>query len=360
MPNNVRRLPVLGELSTRQWAAIALALLGLIMAVWATALNQRSAFAAVPAAPTLSPNRLPQSPDQVRLPPYPGGEQDLVVNRDVNLFTVIPNDVRSIVVRYTVQPGDSVFGIADQFGLQPETILWGNYEVLNDDPHMLRPGQELNILPLDGVYYQWEAGDTLAGVADRFQVDPREISGWPGNQLDPLQPQISAGDWVVIPGGEREFQQWFVPTIARGRAGVGTAFGPGGCTGDFTGGAVGTGGFIWPTANHTLSGNDYWSGHLAIDLAAGTGAPVWASDSGVVVFSGWAYGGYGIMVMIDHGNGWQTVYAHLSQSTVDCGASVSQGQQIGLAGSTGNSTGPHLHFEIRLNSGFVNPFFVLP
>jgi murein DD-endopeptidase MepM/ murein hydrolase activator NlpD len=171
---------------------------------------------------------------------------------------------------------------------------------------------------------------------------------------------VRTGDWIVVPGGKRAFKSWFVPTIARGAAGVGTAFGPGGCTGDFTGGAVGGGGFIWPTANHYLSGNDYWSGHLGIDIAAGLGATVWASDGGVVVFAGWSNGGYGNMVMIDHGNGWQTVYAHLSSVRVSCGESVSQGQSIGAAGSTGNSTGAHLHFETRNNGGFVNPWYVLP
>ena len=135
--------------------------------------------------------------------------------------------------------------------------------------------------------------------------------------------------------------------------------GSGGCSGDFSGGAVGTGGFIWPTANHYVSGNDYWSGHLAIDIAAGLGDPVWAADTGVVVFAGWSNGGYGNMVMIDHGNGWQSLYGHLSQVIAGCGQSVGQGQTIGLAGSTGNSTGPHLHFEIafrrRLCQSLVRP-----
>ncbi len=264
------------------------------------------------------------------------------------------------VVRYTVQPGDSVFGIAEKFGLKPETVLWGNYEVLQDDPHTLRPGQELNILPVDGTYYQWQAGDTLEAVAAFFGVEPEAISDWPGNGLDPTQPGVSPGQWLIIPGGRRALRTWVVPAIARGRAGVGAAFGPGGCSGDFSDGAVGTGGFIWPAANHYLSGNDYWSGHLAIDIAAGEGAPVWAADSGVIVFAGGAYGGYGNVVMIDHGNGWQTLYAHLSVVSVTCGQSVAQGQRIGSAGSTGNSTGAHLHFETRYEGGFVNPWYVLP
>jgi murein DD-endopeptidase MepM/ murein hydrolase activator NlpD len=135
--------------------------------------------------------------------------------------------------------------------------------------------------------------------------------------------------------------------------------GAGACAGPFEG-AYGTGAFIWPAGNHYLSGNDFWSGHLAIDIAAGMGASVYAADSGVVVFAGPAFGGYGNMVMIDHGNGYQTLYAHMSSVGTSCGSSVYQGQYIGLSGSTGNSTGPHLHFEVRYLGGFVNPWFVLP
>lgn len=264
------------------------------------------------------------------------------------------------MIRYTVQPGDSVFGIAQRFALQPETVLWGNLDVLSDDPHALQPGMELNVLPVDGVYYQWHSGDDLDQVAGQFGVSPDVILDWPGNQLSPVLPEIDDGQWLVVPGGHRGFQSWQVPTIPRGSAGVGTVFGSGGCEQDISGGAVGTGGFIWPVSNHSISGNDYWSGHLALDLAVGLGDSVWAADGGVVVFAGWSLGGYGMIVQIDHGNDWQTVYAHLSQVLVSCGQSVAQGELIGRTGSTGNSTGPHLHFEVRYGGGFVNPWFVLP
>jgi hypothetical protein len=298
-------------------------------------------------------------PLPVDLPAYRIADQG-GLSRLANPHTTIPTRQRVDVVRYTVQPGDSVFGIAEKFSIQPETVLWGNYDVLNDDPHLLRPGQELNILPVDGTYYQWKDGDTLQGVAGYFHTEPQEIADWPGNHLDPQSPEIPNGAWLVVPGGKRELRTWVVPTIARGFAGVGTAFGPGGCSGDFSSGAVGTGGFIWPTGNHYISGNDYWAGHLAIDIAAGEGAPIWAADTGVVVYAGWSNGGYGNMVMIDHGNGWQTLYAHLSVVSVRCGSNIGQGQGIGLGGSTGNSTGPHLHFETRYEGGFVNPWYVLP
>jgi len=136
-------------------------------------------------------------------------------------------------------------------------------------------------------------------------------------------------------------------------------YGEGACEGSYEG-AYGSGTFIWPVDTHYLSGNDYWSGHLGIDIAAAQGAPVYAADSGVIVFAGWASGGYGNTVIIDHGNGYQTLYAHLSSVAVRCGQSVSQGAVIAYAGSTGNSTGTHLHFEVRYMGGFINPWYVLP
>jgi murein DD-endopeptidase MepM/ murein hydrolase activator NlpD len=136
-------------------------------------------------------------------------------------------------------------------------------------------------------------------------------------------------------------------------------YGAGACTGNYDG-AYGSGYFIWPSYNRFLSGNDFWSGHLGIDIAGATGDQVWASDAGVVVFAGWAQGGYGNMVMVDHGNGYQTLYAHLSSVRTYCGKSVGAGSVIGSIGSTGNSTGPHLHFEIRVWGQFINPWQVLP
>jgi len=264
------------------------------------------------------------------------------------------------VVTYTVQVGDSIFGIAQKYDITPESILWSNYGTLKDDPHMISVGQELNIPPTDGVYYTWKAGDSLDKVSNEYNVDPSDILSWPANKLDLTNPQIADGTDIMIPGGSRPFQQWVVPMAYAPKSGVNKGLsGPGGCE-LVAGGAVGTGFFAWPAGNHYLSGNDYWSGHMAIDIAAGEGAPVYAADSGVVVYAGAISGGYGNVIMIDHGNGYHTVYAHLSQVSVYCGQSVAQGSLIGLAGSTGNSTGPHLHFEVRYMGGFINPWYVLP
>jgi len=282
------------------------------------------------------------------------------ISRETNLYTVIPTRPRQDVFDHTVETGDSVFAIATDFELEPESVLWANYTLLNDNPDQLSPGMVLRIPPTDGVLYEWQEGDTLQGIADKFEAQVEDILGWTGNKFDLTNPVVEAASLVMLPGGHREFKQWIVPTIPRGRAGVSSSlYGSGTCPGGYEG-AYGTGGFIWPADNHSLSGNDYWSGHLAIDIAAGTGARIYAADSGVVVFAGSALGGYGNMVVIDHGNGYQSLYAHLSSVGVSCGQSVSQGQYIASAGNTGYSTGPHLHFEIRYLGGFISPWFVLP
>ena len=259
-----------------------------------------------------------------------------------------------------VAQGDSVFEIASKFNIKPETLLWANYDLLNDNPDTISIGMQLKVPPVDGVYYLAQQGDTLQSIAARFEAEVEDILNWAANQLDLTAPVIQPETWVMVPGGQREFRQWIIPVIPRGRAGVSkSVYGGGACEGSYDG-AYGSGAFIWPAGNHYLSGNDYWSGHLGIDIAAGEGSPIYAADSGVVVFAGWATGGYGYTVMIDHGNGYQTLYAHLSQVSASCGRSVSQGGTIGHSGSTGNSTGAHLHFEVRFNGGFVSPWYVLP
>ena len=282
------------------------------------------------------------------------------LERDLSAKIIIPARASTEILLQIVQFGDSLFGIAKNYAIEPETVLWANYELLDDNPDFLEAGMALNIPPVNGVYYEWQDGDTLEGIAAAFETDIDSILSFTSNLIDLADPHIEPGTELMIPGGRREFRQWLIPTIARGSAGVNTsALGPGACTGSYEG-LYGSGGFIWPTSNHFLSGNDYWSGHLALDIALVEGQAVFASDAGVIVFSGWAVGGYGNMVMVDHGNGYQTLYAHLSSAASPCGASVGAGQTIGYGGSTGNSTGSHLHFEVRSNGGFINPWFVLP
>ena len=341
---------------------IALGMVGLAIYVWrdrATPLLGDAQGEAVP-VPTAVQIEQPVATVVVEMPPFEEEASVQAIYRIPNLHTIIPNRPRTEVVSYTVDRGDAVFGIAQKFNITPETVLWANYDLLNDNPDFLEPGMELNIPSVNGVYYEWQDGDTLEGMAAQFNAELEDIVNFSGNALDLANPEIATGTMVMIPGGTREFRQWLIPTIARGNAGVNSvALGPGACSGSYEG-AYGSGAFIWPTSNHFLSGNDYWSGHLGIDIAAGQRVGVSVADHGVVVFSGWANRGYGNTIMIDHGNGYQTLYAHMSSVSVPCGASVLAGSPIGLAGNTGNSSGAHLHFEVRLNGGFINPWFVLP
>jgi hypothetical protein len=290
------------------------------------------------------------------------------IPRLAQVHTTIPTRPRTEVIIYVVQPGDTVFGIAEKFGLKPETILWGNYFVLADNPHALTEGQELNILPIDGTYHRWSAGEGLNGVAQGYSVTPETIINWEGNHLNPetlgdwSNPNIEPGTFLVVPGGSRQFVTWSAPRITRSNPGVAKYIGPGAC-GTIVDGAVGTGAFIWPSVAHFLSGYDYSpsTNHFGIDIDGDLGESMWASDSGVVVYAGWNNFGYGNMVVIDHGNGWQTAYAHMQVIGVGCGQSVFQGTPIGTIGSTGKSSGPHIHFEMLHDSyGKVNPWDFLP
>lgn len=341
------------------WVIALLLLVGAGMLTWVRYFSDQDLFlvATTPDPILESPRREEES---YRIPDFVLEDKQPGITRAVKPHTIIPERENTKVINHLVVFNDSMFGLAQKYNLEPETILWSNYDVLRDDPHSLTPGMELMIPPIDGIYYQWEVDDTVESVAEKFKTDPELILSWIGNDLDLLNPVIEAGDMVMIPGGQREFQQWILPTIARGQAGVSSGvYGAGACSGPFEG-LYGGGGFIWPTIGHTLSGNDYWAGHLAIDIGLVTGEPIYASDTGVVVFAGWSTGGYGNIVIVDHGTGYQTLYAHLSAVTSGCGQSVVQGQTIGLGGSTGNSTGAHLHFEVRYLGGFINPWFVLP
>ncbi len=301
------------------------------------------------------------------LPPFSGGPyNESQVERIAEVHTIFPSRPRLSVITYEVKAGDSLFGIADKFGLKPETILWGNFEVLGDNPHSIDPEDILNISPIDGILHIWSAGESLSGVAEFFNATVQEVIDWPGNLISPdvdlEDTEIEPGTMIVIPGGSREYVSWTAPRIPRTNPSVASILGPGAC-GSIYDGPIGYGTFIWPTPLLYLSGYDYSpaTNHYAIDIAGDIGHTIWASDAGVVVYAGWHNGGYGNVIVLDHGNGWQTLYAHLSVINVWCGAGVFQGTAIGAMGSTGRSTGAHLHFEMRHDQyGRVNPWLYLP
>jgi hypothetical protein len=287
--------------------------------------------------------------------PYMNG-----VNRLTNVRTIIPSRPRDEVITYTVEAGDTLFSIANNFGLKPETVLWGNFEVLEDNPHLLKPDQVLNILPTDGIYYEWHEGDNLTNVAQTFKVNSQTVINYSGNnfdltEIDEAGSTLQAGEWLIIPGGQRDIKDWGPPAITRQNPASARYYGEGHC-GTIVEGAYGTGTFVWPTTDRSISGYQYNPPiDPAIDIGGQVGNAIYASDSGVVVYAGWSDYGYGYMIVIDHGNGWQSAYAHLSAVAVTCGQSVYQGGYIGALGSTGNSSGPHLHFELVINGVKVNP-----
>ena len=309
--------------------------------------------------PTMAPPVMPvyESPDLTE----PAG-----IVRLASPYTIIPSRPRVDVITYTVQTGDTVIGIAERFGLKPETVLWSNYTLLADDPHRLQVGQVLDILPVDGTYHKWRTGEDLRKVSKFYGVEPMAVVEWPGNHFDIYatnldDPGISPGTMLIIPGGQREMIDYGPPLIPRDHPAVARTYGPGYC-GEIMDGAIGAGSFIWPIAVHTVIGYDYNPGinHLGIDIGGDLGDPVWAMDHGVVVFAGWSTGGYGNLVVVDHGNAWQSLYAHLDQVYVGCGASVYQGTVLGTLGTTGNSSGPHLHLELIYGTAKVNPHDFLP
>ncbi len=291
------------------------------------------------------------------------------ISRAAQLHTNIPSRPRNDISNYRVQKGDTVFGIAEKFGLNPKTIFAANFALLQDDPHNLFAGQELKILPTNGVYWQWLGGISFGAWADYFQVNPEDIINHPANHLDAksigdaANANIPLGMWLVIPGGIYEYHTpGALPLgITRSNPASAQVGGSGSCA-PIEGGAIGTGIFGFPTDRHYLSGFDYSerSNHRALDFAGELGDNIYASDGGVIVYAGSNSYGYGLMVMIDHGTGFQSLYAHMSQIFVSCGENVTTGQTIGSIGSTGKSSGPHLHFEIRTSTTTVNPRDLLP
>ena len=279
------------------------------------------------------------------------------ITRIAIMDTIIPTRPRVDVSTYTVELGDNLFSIAEQFNLKAETILWGNFETLEDNPQFLKDGQVLNILPVNGTYYQWNEGDTLGQVADFFKVDPKLIIEYPGNRFDLTDenPVIEDGTWLIIPDGKRAIKDWGPPAITRDNPASAAFYGAGSCGAVYEG-AIGTFTFVWPTPSHQISGYGYDPVvHKAIDIGGAEGNAIYAIDHGVVVYAGWSDYGYGYLIVIDHGTGWQSAYAHLSAVGVSCGQSVFQGTMIGALGNTGNSSGAHLHFEMIYNGVKVNP-----
>jgi murein DD-endopeptidase MepM/ murein hydrolase activator NlpD len=268
---------------------------------------------------------------------------------------------------YTVRSGDTLFGIASAFDRTPETILWSNYKELKDNPDLLSIGMNLRIPPGNGLIVVIEVGDTIVGLARLFRVEPESIINEPMNGLTNINQPLTVGQELFVPGGQRETVVWQLPKpveVRRSATGV-RVYRVGTC-GEVAIPELGTGGFIFPANAHRLSGYNFSAWHPGLDFAGHLGDPIYAADSGTVIYAGYSLNaagvpvGYGHYVVVDHGNGYQTLYAHASQLFVSCGQQVLQGTQIAAIGSVGNSTGPHLHFEIRRGGSALNPWSILP
>jgi murein DD-endopeptidase MepM/ murein hydrolase activator NlpD len=279
------------------------------------------------------------------------------VARDSAPFTIRPGTARTDVVQYTVQDEDTLESIAAKFGLDDYyTIIWSNK---TNKYNPLRAGNQLNILPVDGVYYEVTENITIGELATEYELDPYTVIDSEYNDLFGSTPEtlLVDGMWVVLPGAE-DVRELFLASASSGTGSSGTTEYVGGtytlwgCTANVTGGTMPYG---RPLEFYTWMQGMVPGGHTGVDLAANPGSPIYASGGGTVVYAGWQNGGYGNVVVIAHGPVF-TLYGHMTATNVNCGQQVSAGSVIGTVGSTGNSSGPHLHFEVR-NAQFnvLNP-----
>lgn len=241
-------------------------------------------------------------------------------------------DGRANLETYIVQSGDSLWGIANQFSLDIDTLRWSNPE-LERNPDVLSVDTELIILPVPGVYHVTAAGETIESVAVLYGVAPADIADYPPNALYPPY-QLETGQGLIVPYGRKDVVELPQPASAPGSE------------------------LAWPLVGGITQG--FHSDHPALDIGAPYGSTVYAAEDGAITYADWAATGYGYTVIIDHGNGRETWYNHLKGALLPAGNFVTRGTPVGEVGSTGHSTGPHVHFELRLNGEQVNPIDYLP
>ncbi|HNZ86854.1 MAG TPA: M23 family metallopeptidase [bacterium] len=246
---------------------------------------------------------------------------------------------RDKIVDYVVESGDTISTIAQKFNISSQTILWSNNLSYTS---LIKPGMTLKILPTTGLIHKIVRGDNLSAIAKKYQSDVDKIIEF--NKLASVS-DIKIGQELIIPDGvlpratatQVARQTRVINTSVTGKAEV-----------------INTGTkLLWPTSAKRISQYYSWR-HSGLDIAGPVGTPIYAAEDGVVETAGWNRGGYGYYIIINHGNGIRTLYAHASKLYVVSGQKVTRGQTIMAMGSTGRSTGSHLHFEVRAN-GFRNP-----
>ncbi len=250
--------------------------------------------------------------------------------------------IRTDVESYIVQSGDTISTIAGAFGLSQSTILWANNMGVRD---YIKPGQELKILPVDGVIYKIKKGDTMSKLAKQYGVSEDSIREY--NDLDEDAPLTVSQD-LIIPGGKVIY---VAPTVVVRAPIIDRIVDA--ITNTTPSPEAGKASMIWPTSGHVIT--QYWGwNHTGVDIDGHYDSPIYASDSGVVEIAGWGTG-YGIQSVLNHENGYKSRYAHMSKIFVTPGQRVTKGEVIGMVGTTGRSTGTHLHFEIYVNGKRANP-----
>jgi murein DD-endopeptidase MepM/ murein hydrolase activator NlpD len=278
------------------------------------------------------------------------GETELGLDQNALILPIVGSadkisKNRDGIVKYTIANGDTISSIASRFGLKITTLLWANKLTTRS---MLKPGQQIVVPPLDGVVHIIKRGDNLSKLAKLYNADLNAIISV--NQLSSAA-DIRVNQEIIIPGG-RPIVAAPAPTVYRQRNQNPPARSgqPAGANAQ----ATGDGRLLWPTTSRRISQYFNWR-HYGVDIPNRIGQPIYAVQDGVVETAGWNRGGYGYYVIINHGNGMRSLYGHASELYVSPGDHVVQGQVISAIGSTGRSTGPHLHLEIRLNGRMVNP-----
>jgi murein DD-endopeptidase MepM/ murein hydrolase activator NlpD len=268
-----------------------------------------------------------------------------------DFYTVQAEEVRQYrggeIITHSVADGETFSTIAAQYGIQSPTIYWENELT---DTSKLKPGQSLKILPVNGVRHKVTRGETVFTIAKKYGLDESQaqvIVDYPFNEfLNDETFELTTGQQLMIPDGVKP-QPKGVKRF--------TFDAPAGAVAVVTG--AGSGQFLWPVAGHigrVTQGYRFY--HQAFDIANRAGGSIIAADAGTVVVAGYIdNGGYGNRVIVDHGNGFRTLYAHLSVNQVNPGDQVSRGQVLGQMGNTGRSTGTHLHFEISQGGVKHNP-----
>lgn len=260
-------------------------------------------------------------------------------NEEETIFTGTVEPVRDNIQTYTVEEGDTLGKIAVRFNLSISTILSANQLSLRST---IRPGDELKVLPGDGVIYKVVSGDTISKIARRYQIESSAILKVNRFLTDQ---SLQIGSELFLPGAQAQTSQ---TQLSRRSVSVKDIF-----NSSPSAKYVSGGGWVWPTNWHVITQYFNWK-HTGIDIDGDYSTFSFAAQDGVVSYSGWRRG-YGLTVEVDHGNGLKTRYGHNSKNLVSVGDVVSAGDRLAKTGSTGRSTGTHLHFEVMKNGKFQNP-----